>query len=55
MTDNKIKDKDMKQPVERHDTAAWNDAQGIQPVSNVIIPKEFEVMNAKEWVDTNQK
>ena len=44
-----------KQPVEKHNTAAWADADKKQPVSNVAIPSEAQVINAKEWVDTNEK
>ncbi|MDR3599116.1 MAG: DUF3787 domain-containing protein [Desulfosporosinus sp.] len=42
-------------PVEQHTTAAWANIEKIKEVSNVAIPSEIEVGNAKEWVDTNQK
>jgi len=44
-----------KQPVEKHNTAAWADVDKKQPVSNVAIPSEAQVINAKEWVDANEK
>ncbi|MDV3428879.1 MAG: DUF3787 domain-containing protein [Bacillota bacterium] len=44
-----------KQPIEKHNTAAWADADSMLPVSNVAIPSEAQVINAKEWVDTNEK
>jgi hypothetical protein len=43
------------QPIEKHNTAAWADVDETQPVSNVTIPSEDQVINAKEWVDTNEK
>jgi len=55
MAKNKIKDKRIKTPVEQHDTAAWADIEDLKPESQVHIPREFEVRNAKEWVDTNEK
>lgn len=42
-------------PIEKHDTAAWANIEKMKPVSNVSIPNETEVKNAKEWVDTNEK
>ncbi len=45
----------IKQPIEKHDTAAWADISEKQPISNVTIPSEFAVENAKDWVDTNEK
>lgn len=55
MADNKSKDKNIRIPVERHDTAAWANISKTLPVSNVTVPSEKEVMNAKEWVDSNEK
>lgn len=41
-------------PIERHDTAAWRGhIESVKPQSNVPIPSEESVENAKEWVDTN--
>lgn len=45
----------MAMPVEKHDTAAWANIEETKPVSNVTIPNEIQVRNAKEHVDTNEK
>lgn len=42
-------------PIEKHDTASWANIEEMKPVSNVQIPNDFEVMNAKEWADENEK
>ncbi len=42
-------------PIERHDTAAWANIKKLKEISKVSIPNEFEVENAKDWVDSNQK
>lgn len=55
MTTNKIKNKSYKEPIEKHDTAAWADAEQLKPVSQVRIPCEIQVHNAKEYVDSNEK
>lgn len=55
MAKNRAKEKHMALPIERHTTAAWANAKKIKPVSQVTIPDEVDVMNAKEYVDTNQK
>jgi len=55
MSDNKKKQTFMQKPIERHDTASWADVEEKKPVSRVIIPKEIGVINAKEYVDQNQK
>lgn len=52
---NKFKEKFVAMPIEKHDAAAWANMEGAQPVSNVNIPSEIQVRNAKEYVDTNQK
>lgn len=52
---NKYKEKFMAMPIEKHDTAAWANMQKAKPLSNVNIPSETEVMNAKEYVDSNEK
>lgn len=44
-----------KKPVEKHNTAAWANIDDKLPVSNVTIPSEAQVIDAKEWVDTNEK
>lgn len=54
MTENKSKEKFLANPIERHDTAAWRGhIESVKPVSNVPIPDEESVYQAKEWVDTN--
>ena len=52
---NKSKEHYMKQPIEKHDTAAWANIEKTKPVSNVAIPNEAEVIYAKEWVEENEK
>lgn len=42
-------------PVEEHDSAAWADIEQTKPHSGVAIPSEFNVEEAKEWVEINQK
>lgn len=55
MDNSKDKETFMAIPIEKHDTAAWADIEEIKPISNVNIPSEVDVRNAKEYVDTNQK
>ncbi len=55
MADNKYKEKSMSIPIERHDTAAWANIESMKPVSNVTIPSDIQVTNAKEHVDNNEK
>jgi hypothetical protein len=55
MAQNKFKQRFMAIPIEKHDTAAWANIERTKPVSNVTIPSEIHVRNAKEWVDTNEK
>ena len=42
-------------PIEKHDTAAWANISEQKPVSKVSVPSDFEVSNAKDWVDENKK
>ncbi|URZ04371.1 CDIF630_02480 family spore surface protein [Clostridium felsineum] len=42
-------------PIEKHDTAAWANIDEEKPVSKVSIPSNFDVDNAKDYVDSNQK
>lgn len=42
-------------PIENHKTAAWADVESVEPDSRVPIPSEEAVINAKEWVDSNEK
>lgn len=56
MTENKKKETNMAIPVEKHETAAWASCfETRKPLSNVGIPGELEVRNAKEYVDSNEK
>jgi len=51
----KKKDQNIRVPVEKHDTAAWANIEKKKSHSQVTIPSEFQVINAKEYVDENQK
>lgn len=42
-------------PIEKHSTASWANISKSLPITNVSVPKESEVKNAKDWVDTNEK
>ena len=55
MSNLRPKDRNRSLPYEKHNTAAWANVQKTKPVSRVTVPSEVEVMNAKEWVDSNQK
>ncbi|HVI39889.1 MAG TPA: DUF3787 domain-containing protein [Anaerovoracaceae bacterium] len=55
MAENKYKEFHMRTPVENHATAAWANMDSLKDVSGVNIPDEMQVMNAKEYVDENQK
>lgn len=55
MEKNIYKEKNMDTPIENHETAAWANIEKTKNVSRVPIPNEFEVKNAKDWVDENQK
>lgn len=51
----KKKDSFMALPIENHETAAWiENWQAVERESHVVIPTEYDVHNAKEWVDSNQ-
>lgn len=55
MAKNRFKETHMAVPIEKHTTAAWANIEAMKPVSNVTVPSEVDMRNAKEWVDTNQK
>ena len=55
MDNNKTKPGNLQKPIERHNTASWADMRKTKRVSNVVIPTEKGVINAKEYVDQNQK
>lgn len=52
---NRYKEKNMSKQTEHHDTAAWANISDMKEVSNVSVPDEENVMEAKEYVDSNQK
>jgi hypothetical protein len=49
------KDFDLSVPVEKHDTAAWANVEKKKAHSQVTMPSEFQLINAKEYVDENEK
>jgi hypothetical protein len=54
MTENHSKEKFLANPIERHETAAWRGhIESTKPESNVPIPSEQSVVEAREWVNTN--
>lgn len=55
MAKNRYKETHMSVPVENNRTAAWADVKKVKKESRVPLPSAFEVENAKEWVDNNQK
>ena len=55
MAENKYKESHMRTPVENHATAAWADKNNLKDVSGVNIPDEMQVIEAKEFVDENEK
>jgi len=55
MNDQNTKESIKQRPIEQHTTAAWANTENLKEISNVAIPNEIEVGNAKDWVDTNQK
>lgn len=50
-----VRSKNYREPIEKHDTAAWADIESVKPGSKVTIPSEANVKNAKDYVDSNQK
>lgn len=55
MAENRYKEFHMRIPVENHNTAAWADIGDLKEVSQVNIPDEMQIINAKEYVDENHK
>lgn len=55
MVKNKYNQKNRYKPIESHQTAAWANIEKTENVSRVPIPSEFQVENAKKWVEENQK
>jgi len=42
-------------PKENQYTAAWADIKRVKPGSQVTIPDDYQVIEAKEWVEINKK
>lgn len=55
MNDKNSKERLKQRPIEEHTTAAWANIEKLKEISNVSIPSDVQVGNAKEWVDSNQK
>lgn len=55
MSENRSKENNLDQPIENHSTAAWANIKKTKRNSKVTMPDEFQVKNAKEYVDSNQK
>lgn len=51
---NKFKQKFNAVPVEQFTNAPLSNIEKTKPVSQVTIPGEVNVRNAKEWVDSNE-
>lgn len=47
--------KNIKEPVENQRTAAWANINSLKENSNVPIPSELDVLEAKEYVEENKK
>ena len=52
---NSLKRKIKNNPIENHKTAAWANTDNTKAISNVLIPKENGINNAKAHVDKNEK
>ena len=55
MEERQKKDYNLGVPVEKHDTAAWANIESKKSHSQVTVPSDFQITNAKEHVDANQK
>lgn len=49
------KSKNIPTPIERHDTAAWANIEKEKPISDITVPSDFNMHNAKDYVDVNEK
>lgn len=47
--------KEQNKPVENHLTAAWSNIEAEKKISNVARPSTNQTVNAKEYVDENEK
>lgn len=55
MAENRYKEFHRQIPVENHSTAAWANIERQDDLSGVNYPDELQVINAKEYVDENEK
>lgn len=46
---------DKGRPIHNEDTAAWNETDKVLKPSNVSIPSQQNVIDAKEWVDDGSR
>lgn len=44
-----------RRPIENHSTAAWSNVETRKQISNVAEPSHLQAINAKEYVDENEK
>ena len=42
-------------PVENHKTASWANIGRTKEISRAAMPEEFQTVDAKEYVDENEK
>ena len=47
--------KEAKKPVENQKTAAWANIEKTNVISNTAHPSQMQAVNAKEYVDSNEK
>ncbi|HHX72448.1 MAG TPA: DUF3787 domain-containing protein [Clostridiales bacterium] len=47
--------KEPKKPIENHRTAAWSNREKMSRIAKTSRPNLDQTMNAKEYVDENQK
>lgn len=55
MAENRYKEFHRMTPVENHTTAAWANIDHLDDISGVNFPDEMQVINAKEFVEENEK
>ncbi len=44
-----------KDPIKNEGTAAWADAERLMKETQVNVPSERNIINAKEWVDNGSR
>jgi hypothetical protein len=47
--------KESKKPIENHKTAAWSNIEKTNEISKLSHPSLQQAINAKEYVDNNEK